>query len=298
MTEGPPRIFDHALLDRHRRRTLASRIDGADFLLRRVVDDLLDRLATVKRTFALAADIATPSPLLAAAISSTHQADRVLRLDRIAETSPDVIADPEALPFAPASLDLAVSALALHWVNDLPGVLRQVRDALKPDGLFLAAFLGGDTLTELRQSLTIAESETRGGASPRVAPFVELRAAGALLQRAGFALPVIDLERHVVRYDDALALMRDLRAMGATSVLVERNRRPLARSILLRASSIYAERFADPDGRVRATFDVISLSGWTPAANQQKPLRPGSATMSLADALGVREQSTGEKTGR
>jgi len=298
MTEGPPRIFDHALLDRHRRRALASRIDGADFLLRRVVDDLLDRLATVKRTFAFAADFGTPSPLLAAAISSTRQADRVLRLDRIAETSPDVIADPEALPFAPASLDLAVSALALHWVNDLPGVLRQVRDALKPDGLFLAAFLGGDTLTELRQSLTIAESETRGGASPRVAPFVELRAAGALLQRAGFALPVIDLERHVVRYDDALALMRDLRAMGATSVLVERNRRPLARSILLRASSIYAERFADPDGRVRATFDVISLSGWTPAANQQKPLRPGSATMSLADALGVREQSTGEKTGR
>ena len=298
MTEGPPRIFDHALLDRHRRRTLASRIDGADFLLRRVVDDLLDRLATVKRTFALAADFGTPSPLLAAAISSTRQADRVLRLDRIAETSPDVIADPEALPFAPASLDLAVSALALHWVNDLPGVLRQVRDALKPDGLFLAAFLGGDTLTELRQSLTIAESETRGGASPRVAPFVELRAAGALLQRAGFALPVIDLERHVVRYDDALALMRDLRAMGATSVLVERNRRPLARSTLLRAASIYAERFADPDGRVRATFDVISLSGWAPAANQQKPLRPGSATMSLADALGVREQSTGEKTGR
>ena len=298
MADAPPLIFDHALLDRRRRRALRHPVDGADFLLRRVVDDMLERLAAVKRSFTVAADIATPTPLLAATLATSADVARIVRVDRIAGTSSEVIADPEALPFAPASLDLAVSALALHWVNDLPGVLRQIRDALKPDGLMLAAFLGGDTLTELRQSLTIAESELTGGASPRVAPFVELRAAGALLQRAGFALPVIDVERHVVRYDDAFALMRDLRAMGATNVLAERSRKPLPRAVLMRAAAIYAERFADLDGRVRATFDVISLSGWAPAANQQKPLRPGAATVRLADVLGVREQSAGDKTGR
>jgi SAM-dependent methyltransferase len=298
MENGPPRIFDHALINQHRRRALARPDPGAAFLFNAVADEICDRLASVKREFAVAADLGSPSPTLISRISASGQAGRTVRLDRIPETGPDVVGDPERLPFAQQSLDLVVSALALQWCDDLPGTLAQIRSALQPDGLLLAAFLGGETLTELRQSLAAAEAELSGGASPRVAPFTELRAAGALLQRAGFALPVIDQDRHVVRYDSALHLMRDLRAMGATNPLHERSRTPLRRSMLMRAVAIYAERFSDPDGRVRATFDVISLSGWAPSATQQKPLRPGSAKMRLADALGVREHSTGEKSGR
>jgi SAM-dependent methyltransferase len=221
----------------------------------------------------------------------------VIRIDRLPATQPDIVGDVETLPLAPASLDLAVTALALHWNDDLPGVLAQVRASLKPDGLLLAAFLGGDTLTELRQSLAAAEAEVTGGASPRVAPFAELRAAGALLQRAGFALPVIDQDRRTVRYATALDLMRDLRAMGATNVLHDRDRRPLRRRALIRAAAIYAERFSDHDGRVRATFDIVSLSGWAPHASQPQPLKPGSAKTRLADALRVTEKSAGEKAG-
>ncbi|MEJ0013868.1 MAG: methyltransferase domain-containing protein [Bauldia sp.] len=292
MTDGPPHIFDRALLDRRRQRVAAA---AEDFLLRAVADDLLDRLAAVKRTFALGVDLASPLPLVAERLAATGQASRVLRIDRIG--APDIVGDPELLPLAPASADLIVSALALHWTDDLPGTLAQVRVALKPDGLFLAALLGGETLTELRQSLAQAESEVTGGASPRVSPFAELRTAGALLQRAGFALPVIDADKRTVRYNTALHLMRDLRAMGATNVLVERDRRPLRRQVLIRAASIYAERFADPDGRIRATFEVISLSGWAPHASQQQPLRPGSAKARLADALNAVEKSAGEKAG-
>ena len=186
----------------------------------------------------------------------------------------------------------------LHAANDLPGALAQIRRALKPDGLFLAAFLGGDTLTELREALAAAEAEVTGGASPRVAPFADVRTAGALLQRAGFALPVTDQDRHTVRYASALHLMRDLRAMGADQRA--RRARPAAappRRARARVE-IYGERFADADGRVRATFDVISLSGWAPHESQQQPLKPGSARMRLADALGTRERPAGEKAGR
>ena len=182
-------------------------------------------------------------------------------------------------------IDLAVSALALQFVNDLPGVLAQIRRALKPDGLLLAAMIGGDTLTELRQSFAAAEAELEGGVSPRVAPLADLRDVGALLQRAGFALPVTDVDRIVVRYDNAFALMQDLRRMGATNVLVERRRAPTRRATLLRMAQIYGERFADADGRIRATFDVIWLSGWAPHESQQKPLKPGSAKASLAEAV-------------
>ena len=199
---------------------------------------------------------------------------------------------------AKASLDLVVSALALQFVNDLPGVLVQVRRALKPDGLFLAALIGGDTLTELRQSFAAAESEIEGGVSPRVAPFADLRDLGALLQRAGFALPVTDIERVTVRYDSAFALMRDLRRMGATNALLDRRRTPLKRATLMRMAEIYAQRFADSDGRLRATFEIVWLSGWAPHPDQQQPLKPGSAQARLADALGTREISTGEKAGR
>lgn len=297
MSQGPPRLFDRALLDRRRARALARPAAGADFLMSAVADDLLDRLAAVKRRFTLAADVGNPLPGLVERLRATGQAERVVRLDRLTTTGADVVGDQETLPFAPRSLELVVSALALHWADDLPGVLAQIRTALKPDGLLLAALLGGDTLTELRQSLAAAESEVTGGASPRVSPFTELRAAGALLQRAGFALPVIDQDRRIARYDSALHLMRDLRAMGATNVLVERDRRPLRRRTLIRAAAIYGERFSDPDGRVRATFDIISFSGWAPHASQQQPLRPGSAKARLADALSAVEKSAGEKAG-
>jgi SAM-dependent methyltransferase len=292
MTDGPPQIFDRPLLDRRRQRVAGA---PEDFLLRMVADDLVDRLAAVKRTFTLGVDLASPLPFLAERLAAGGQVERVVRIDRIG--APDVVADPEWLPLAAASVDLVVSALALHWTDDLPGALAQIRAALKPDGLFLAALLGGETLTELRQSLAQAESEVTGGASPRVSPFAELRTAGALLQRAGFALPVIDADKHTVRYDTALHLMRDLRAMGATNVLRERDRKPLHRQVLIRAAAIYAERFSDPDGRIRATFEVISLSGWTPHASQQQPLRPGSAKARLADALNAVEKSAGEKAG-
>jgi len=211
---------------------------------------------------------------------------------------PRLAADEEALPFANETFDLAVSALSLQWVNDLPGTLAQIRRALKPDGLFLAALIGGETLGELRESLAVAESEIAGGASPRVSPFVDVRTLGSLLQRADFALPVTDVERMTVRYPTVRALMRDLRRMAAANALAERSRKPLKRAVLARAEEIYAERFADPDGRLRATFDVMWLSAWAPHDSQQKPLKPGSAKMRLADALGTRERTAGEKAGR
>ncbi len=218
--------------------------------------------------------------------------------ERTGSASLAVAADEEALPFADSSLDLVVSALALQFVNDLPGTLVQIRRALKPDGLFLAALLGGDTLTELRQAFAAAEAEIEDGVSPRVAPFADLRDMGGLLQRAGFALPVTDADRLTVRYASPLALMHDLRRMGAANALVARRRVPLKRKTLARMMEIYAERFADTDGRIRATFEIVWLSGWAPHASQQQPLRPGSARTRLADALGVNEVSAGEKAGR
>jgi SAM-dependent methyltransferase len=190
------------------------------------------------------------------------------------------------VPFEPASLDLAVSLLALQEANDVPGVMVQIRRTLKPDGLFLAAFAGAGTLAELRESLLAAETELYGGASPRVAPFADVRDAGALLQRAGFALPVTDVETVTVRYDSLFALLRDLRGMGATNTLADRSRRPAARALFARAAQIYAERFADADGRVRATFNLVWMSGWVPHESQQKPLKPGSGQVSLAKILG------------
>ena len=200
-----------------------------------------------------------------------------------------VVGDLQALPLAPESTDLIVSALALHTVNDLPGTLAQIRRALRPDGLFLACLPGGQTLHELRHAFASAEAELTGGASPRVAPFADLRDLGGLLQRAGLALPVTDTDVVTVRYASMFALMADLRAMGATSSLVQRSRRPLRRDVLMRAAAIYGEKFADGDGRVRATFELIWLSGWAPHESQQKPLRPGSAKMRLAEALGTTE---------
>jgi SAM-dependent methyltransferase len=289
---APPQIFDRGLINRRLDRVWA-RAAGqaqADFLLMRAAEDLRDRLSLVKRRFALAADFGSPGPHGAAALAAAGQVDCVIR---VAPTEASlgagdflpVVGDLERLPAGDGRLDLAVSLLALQTVNDLPGALVQIRRALKDDGLLIAAMIGGDTLTELRQSLTIAESEVLGGASPRVAPFVDVRAFGGLAQRAGLALPVVDLDRVVVRYPDLFALLADLRAMGATSALSARSRKPLRREVLARAAAVYAERFADADGRLRATFDFVWLSGWAPHESQPKPLEPGSATMRLADAL-------------
>jgi SAM-dependent methyltransferase len=300
-TPPSPLIFDRRLLRaRHRR---AASLGPATFLLDRVADDITDRLATVKRRFDLALDLGTPGEAVRAALARVGSVGTIMAAaafpeGRAARTAPFVAADEEALPFGDATLDLVVSALALQFVNDLPGTLVQIRRALKPDGLLLAALLGGETLTELRESFAAAESETTGGVSPRVAPFAELRDLGALLQRAGFALPVTDTDRLTVRYDSAFALMHDLRRMGATNILVDRRRRPLRRATLMRMAEIYAQRFADPDGRVRATFEIVWLSGWSPHPSQQQPLKPGSAAARLADALGTEEVSTGVKAER
>lgn len=299
-----PVIFDRPLLRTRRRRAL--RLGPEAFLLDRVAADFADRLALVLRRFMLAADIGTPTAALRTALSVGDRIGTMIAADPLLAAAPFMAGDPadaawrvaadeEALPFADASLDLVVSALALQAVNDLPGVLAQIRRALKPDGLFMAALFGGDTLSELRQSFAQAEAEIEGGASPRVAPFADVRAMGSLLQRAGFALPVTDTDRVTVRYASPLALLRDLRRMGATNALAERRRLPLQRATLLRAMEVYGERFADPDGKVRATFDIVWVSGWAPHANQQQPLRPGSAKTRLADALGAVEVGAGEK---
>jgi SAM-dependent methyltransferase len=265
-----PMLFDRALL--LRRLDRARKLGAATFLLDRVRDDIEERLAAVKRNFAAAADIWTPGEGL-------FVRTRFKSLSHIAPAAD------ETLPLAPETLDLAISALALQFFNDLPGALAQIRRALRPDGLLLAALIGGDSLAELRQCFAAAEAECEGGVSPRVAPFADLRDIGGLLQRAGLALPVADVDRVVVRYDNAFALMLDLRRMGATNVLIERRRSPSRRATLLRMADIYRERFSDPDGRIRATFDIVWLSGWAPHASQPKPLKPGSATARLEDAV-------------
>ncbi len=292
-----PVIFDRRLL--RARRMRAAALGPATFLLERAADELAERLSAVLRRFEIAADLGTPGGALRRRI-----ADRVGTLiavdalpDRIADEAFAVAADEEALTFRDGSLDLVVSALALQFVNDLPGTLIQIRRALKPDGLLLAAMIGGESLSELRAAFAGAEAEIEGGASPRVAPFADLRDLGALLQRAGFALPVTDVDRLVVRYASPLALMHDLRRMGAANALIERRRVPLRRATLHRMLEIYAERFADADGRVRATFEIVWLSGWAPHESQQRPLAPGSAQTRLADALGTREIPAGEKAG-
>ncbi|MBV9970311.1 MAG: methyltransferase domain-containing protein [Xanthobacteraceae bacterium] len=299
MSAPPTRLFDRALIETRRRR--ARRIGPATFLIDRVAEEFSDRLAAVLRRFDRAVDLGTPTPAVRAALAGSEAiGDMAAVAPGFEEKDPAplrIVADLETLPFAAASLDLVVSALALQTVDDLPGVLIQVRRALKPDGLFLAALLGGDTLCELRESFAVAESEIAGGVSPRVAPFADLRDMGALLQRAGFALPVTDVDHVVVRYASPLALMADLRRMGATNPLIERRRVPLRRDLLARLVAVYAERFSDPDGKVRASFDIVWLSGWAPHESQQQPLRPGAAKARLADALGTREISAGEKPG-
>jgi SAM-dependent methyltransferase len=301
MASGPL-LFDRRLL--RARRLRAQALGPSTFLIDRVADELGDRLAGVLRSFERAVALGTSTDAVRRALAASGKVGGIVAADALAGQVPfslsgsPVAADEEALPFRDGSLDLVVSALALGFVNDLPGTLIQIRRALRPDGLLLASLAGGDTLTELRQAFAAAEVEIEDGISPRVAPFADVRELGALLQRAGFALPVADVERLTVRYASPVALMHDLRRMGAANALVERRRRPLRRALLERMVAIYGERFSDPDGRIRATFEIVWLSGWAPHASQQKPLAPGSARQRLADALGVKERSAGEKAGR
>ena len=269
-----PVLFDRALL--RARQARAERLGPATFLRDHAIADAADRLASVNRSFVDAVDLGTPGDALGEAVRG-----RVASLTQVG-IPPD---DGAPLPLPPASVDLVLSVLALQFVNDLPGVLAQVRRALRPDGLLLAAMIGGDTLTELRQAFAAAEAEIEGGVSPRVSPFADVRDVGGLLQRAGFALPVVDVERLTVRYDNAFALMQDLRRMGATNLLAERRKAPTRRATLLRMAQVYGERFADADGRIRATFDIVWLLGWAPHESQPRPLRPGSAKFSLEAAV-------------
>ncbi|MEK1886781.1 MAG: methyltransferase domain-containing protein [Phyllobacterium sp.] len=282
-------VFDRQLLLARRLRALRQHGSSADFLLARVADDLEERLAAVERRFDVAVDLVGYNGLAAQALQRSHKTGAVIRVEQDAgfldASFPAIVADEEVLPLKTGSVDLIVSLLSLHLTNDTPGTLLQIRRALKPDGLFLGAMAGENTLGELRECLLAAESEIYGGASPRVAPFADVRDAGGLLQRAGFTLPVTDVETYTVRYDSLFALMRDLRAMGMQNALLGRSRKPVSRRFFMRAAEIYAERFSDPDGRIRATFSFIWMSGWAAHDSQQKPLKPGSAKAKLADFL-------------
>lgn len=293
---APPRLFDRDLL-RTRLDRAAPGYAAADFLKARAAEDAVVRLEAIMRDFPRAVDLGARNGHFARFLSQSDAAERVGLLVEAdlsprmlaGRQGPRLVADEERLPFAPGSLDLVVSTLALHWTNDVVGALIQIRRALKPDGLFIGSLLGGATLTELRQSLLAAEAELTGGAGPRVSPFADPYDAAGLLQRSGFALPVADVDRVTVRYAHPLKLLADLRAMGETNVLAERHPKRLTRQVLARAFEIYVERFAEPDGRVPATFEILTLTGWAPDPSQQKPLKPGSAKMRLADALGVVE---------
>lgn len=298
-TSTPPKIFDRARLARNRDKAAAD-FEKYAFLKDRVSSDLIDRLNDTAHTFPNALDIGSHDGRLAAALERSEKVSTVLATDisrgmlhqaakRGLETQQ---IDEEHLTLPAASVDLAVSALSLHWVNDLPGTLVQIRNALKPDGLFLGALFGAGTLTELRNSLIEAETELRGGISPRLSPLPALADMAALMQRAGFALPVVDRDTVTVRYADPFALLRDLKGMGERASFMPGTGQPLSRSVLLKALDIYRQTFADPDGRIRATFEIIHVSGWAPHPAQPKPLKPGSAKASLREAV----QNFGEKT--
>ncbi len=290
-SSGPPRIFDVQRRAARLERSGKS-IGQADFLHVRAAENAVGSLEALVREWPGAADLSAHPGAFAAALTASPAAARVGPVKQVGGRSDR--ADPGAAPpeLADGSQDLIVSLMSLHWANDLPGALSQIRRALKPDGLFLGTLLGAGTLKELRAVLTEAELEVRGGAQARISPFADGFDGAALLQRAGFALPVADVDRVTVRYPDLLALIRDLRAMGETNVLAGPVR-PLTRGILGRAAQLYSERFGEADGRIPATFEIVHLAGWAPHESQQKPLPRGSAKMRLADALGVREQ-TGE----
>jgi SAM-dependent methyltransferase len=278
-------IFDAHAIAQFRARALRLNTQGADFLIARVAQDMADRLEFVDRKFEKAAITSGNGNFIPKDFLSTTRHQAAIFEPNTFSIENWTHSNEERLPAHYRELDLALSFLSLHETNDTPGALVQIRQSLKPDGLFMGVMPGGDTLHELKQSLLEAESEISVGASPRVYPFADVRSAGSLLQRAGFALPVVDGETIVVRYDDMFALMRDLRCMGAVNGLVARSRKFTLKAIFLRAAEIYQQRFAQSDGRIPATFSFIWMSGWAPDASQQKPAKRGSATVSLASAL-------------
>lgn len=292
-------VFDRSLL-RQRRDRAAGNIREFDFLLKDVARRLMERLDVVKRSFPVILDLGAHHGVLSALLQKRAGTEKVFSSDfsfLMADQSPvdSIVVDEEFLPFARGSLDAVISSLSLQWVNDLPGTLLQVRNALKADGLFMAALPGGETLKELRQCLMEAEIAVTGGASPRVSPFIDMRDMGALMQRAGFALPVIDSDKIVVDYSHPLILMRDLRGMGAANATYNRLMIPTRRQVLLEAAYLYQEKYGDASGRVPATFEIVYAIGWAPHAGQQKPLKPGSASARLADALKAEEIGADEK---
>jgi len=299
---SPACVFDGALLVARRDR-FAAHADDHDFLLRRVGDDFAERLAIVQRTFERVFDIGAHHGVLARRLAGLQNVGDVISIEASGELlsrcpRPRLAGDNELLPIGEGQADLVISALSLQLVNDLPGSLAQVRRALRPDGLFLGALLGAETLRELRHAWAVAEEDVTGGISPRVAPMVDVRSLGSLLQRAQFALPVVDSDLVTVTYASALELMREVRVMGGGNILQARRRRPVTRSLLARVCAAYEQTFAGADGRVPATFEILTATAWSPHESQQKPLRPGSAQARLADALGAEEISAGEKPER
>ncbi|MGK9055161.1 methyltransferase domain-containing protein [Neorhizobium petrolearium] len=282
-------LFDERLVKARRERALAQHGRNAAFLLEIAGRELADRLAVVERRFETAVELHGGTGIAARDALATGKIGSIRRIETneaFAEPGENIAAAAwEDVPLELQSVNLVLSPLALHLVNDTPGTLIRIRRALKPDGLFLAAIPGAGTLAELRDVLLSAEAELTGGASPRVIPFADVRDVGGLLQRAGFTLPVVDAETYTVRYDSLFPLMRDLRAMGMTNPLAGRSRMPVTRRFFVRAAELYAERYSDPDGRIRATFSIVYASGWAPHESQQQPLKPGSAKMRLADAL-------------
>ena len=292
------KIFEPRLVRAHRSRAAAC-LGEHDFLFREVAERLADRLSDVKRTFPLALDLGCHGGEFGQIVGARGGIETLIQCDPAPAMAGRagglaLAAEPDALPFSEGKFDLIVSNMSLHWVNDLPGALIQIRRALKPDGLFLASLAGGGTLGEMRGALLEAETEMAGGASPRVSPFVDLRDAGALLQRAGFALPVADGDLIPVRYENALKLMADLRGMGEANALAAMPRHFTRRAVILRAAEIYRERHEGPDGRVPASFQIVYLTGWAPDPSQQKPLKPGGAAARLADALGTTEEPSAD----
>lgn len=287
-------IFDRNLIRRRRQRS-APRFGEFNFLKAEIASRLADRLDDINRSFSSALDLGCHDGQLTSRLQKGGKVDFLIQCDSALEHASAAggvgfVADEEFLPLRVGSLDLITSALSLHWVNDLPGSLVQIRHALRPDGLFLAALFGGETLTELRQAFTQAELALEGGVSPRISPFLDIRDAGSLLQRAGFALPVADTDTITVDYADAFALMHDLRGMGETNAMRARRKEFSRKETLLATAEAYRDLFGAEDGRVRATFQIVYLTGWAPHESQQKPLRPGSAKIRLADALGTTEQ--------
>ncbi len=303
--DGPPRLFDRALL-RQRKNRAAHEFTDYDFLHARVADDLLDRVETISRSFdtclilggggAVGRALAQ-RPQARAKMGVVIEADLSEKMAGLSGHA-SVALDEEYLPLKEGSVDLVLSCLSLHWTNDLVGALIQINYALKPDGFFAGAVLGGATLTELRGALTASEEALGREPARRVSPFADTIDMAGLISRAGFTMPVSDIDRVTARYGNAFVLMRDLRKMGETSVLVERSRTPGTKLLFVKAAQAYASTHAHDDGKIPATFEIVNFAGWAPHPDQPKPKRPGSATVRLADALGAKEQSTGDKAGR